>query len=498
MSERIYKLQPNRTIQLRGFNDLGASAALHSATDTSFKVSGVFRDPADFCVLTLYDADNFYEHPALRYLPDTNFAGLTLTFDVRYSGLRNLDSPRYPILDWPYLDVIRPDGTTANIKLFKSDAFVSGTWSPASASFTILDSGLHQWDHLTLWYLNRAFDYVVPQVEFSYVFLNKGEGFTHSITVDGAVYAYVEQAGDADITIAQRIVDALAVCPFVTAARGDNTPEHGSVNQVNLRAVAGDGQPFTVVSTSNPDTQKLYRVSAASIAANLAAQCNATNWVAIGADIPVRAQSSGNVITFTAAKPGVDGNALSMYAVSKNNQLTVAQDLVQFAGGNSDATWCVNIDFSSAGIPDIRKMWLTFAPPLAIGQAFESTEWEVEFTNWNVVGPEAVRALQVAGNGSLRIEETSSACTFDGIWDSEYGFYSLAYAKVSKAANNSIVISYESFVSHDLWIGTSLYADRGAVSVRVDDGPEIDFNTCLKREMIQPLSPVERWLSARP
>ena len=39
MSERIYKLQPNRTIALRGFDDLGASAAIHSATSNSFIVS---------------------------------------------------------------------------------------------------------------------------------------------------------------------------------------------------------------------------------------------------------------------------------------------------------------------------------------------------------------------------------------------------------------------------------------------------------------------------
>ena len=49
MPERIYKLQPNRTLALRGFDGLGASAALHSATVDSFQVSGNFRDTADFC-----------------------------------------------------------------------------------------------------------------------------------------------------------------------------------------------------------------------------------------------------------------------------------------------------------------------------------------------------------------------------------------------------------------------------------------------------------------
>ena len=32
MSERIYKLQPDRTVHLRGFDHLGASAAVHSAS----------------------------------------------------------------------------------------------------------------------------------------------------------------------------------------------------------------------------------------------------------------------------------------------------------------------------------------------------------------------------------------------------------------------------------------------------------------------------------
>ncbi|RPI19165.1 MAG: hypothetical protein EHM65_01645, partial [Acidobacteriales bacterium] len=162
MSERIYKLQPDRTIQLRGFDHLGASAALHSATPSAFKVSGVFRDPADFAVLVLYDADNFYEHPRLKYLPDTDFSGLTLTFDVHYSGLMPLDSPKYPTIDWPFLDVIRPDGSTAKIDLFEHAQQAGGTYTCAEASFVIEDNGLQGYDRLTLWYLNFAFDFMVP------------------------------------------------------------------------------------------------------------------------------------------------------------------------------------------------------------------------------------------------------------------------------------------------------------------------------------------------
>ena len=102
MPERIYKLQPNRTIALRGFDNLGASGAMHSATANSFKVTGNFREAADFCVLMLWDVDDFYEHPSIKYLPDPNFAGLVLTFDVQYTGLQPLDSNKFPTIDWPY------------------------------------------------------------------------------------------------------------------------------------------------------------------------------------------------------------------------------------------------------------------------------------------------------------------------------------------------------------------------------------------------------------
>lgn len=481
--ERIYKLQPNRTIQLRGFNDLGAAAALHSATETGFKVSGVFRDPADFCVLTLYDCDNFFEHPSLKYLPDTNFDGLTLSFDVHYTGLRNLDSPLYPIIDWPFLDVIRPDGTTASVHLFDENALVSGTWTAATANFTVVADRPRQWDRLTLWYLNRAFDYLVPQVSCAYAFSPAGEGTVHSIVVGGDVFSLTELAGESEYSLAARMVAALASCPLVEAKVGDGSPELGWANQVNLRAKVDDGVSFQVSASGTQSEYKLTGVGPNSIAAELVRQCNQTGWDEVGGDIALTAAAVENVITFTAARPGVDGNGLAMYAVSKNPRLTTLEPLVQFSGGSSDATWHVSVDFKTAGIPDVRKMWLTFAPPLSPGRPFEATEWEAVFTNWTLTGPEEVRRLQVAGPGSQRIEESSTLCTYLGNWTSEYGFFSQAYAQVSKAAGNTIRVRYVSEVEHQLWIGTSLYGDRGAATVCIDGGVGIPFNTYLKTDL---------------
>jgi len=61
--DQVRKLQPTRTIQPQGFSDFGAAAALHSASETGFKVSGIFRDAADFAVRILWDRDDFFGHP---------------------------------------------------------------------------------------------------------------------------------------------------------------------------------------------------------------------------------------------------------------------------------------------------------------------------------------------------------------------------------------------------------------------------------------------------
>ena len=49
--EQIVKLQPDRTLYLRGFTGIGSAASLYGCSPIGFNVAGVFRDMADFCVL---------------------------------------------------------------------------------------------------------------------------------------------------------------------------------------------------------------------------------------------------------------------------------------------------------------------------------------------------------------------------------------------------------------------------------------------------------------
>ncbi len=482
MPERIYKLQPNRTMHLRGFDGLGAAAAMHSATADSFKVSGVFRDASDFAVLVLYDADNFFEHPSLRYLPDTRFAGLTLRFDVRYSNLMPIDSPKFPTIDWPYLDVIRADGSSARIRLFDHAQVVDGDYTPASARFVVQDNGLKEFDRLTLWYLNFAFDYMVPKVECAYDFYSAGAGTIHSVTVAGVTYSYQEQPGDSSADVAQGIVNALAGSADVTAWQGDGSPELGPANQVLIRARGVDGSAVEVSSTAGSEVYTLHRVGAETVAAALASQINSVNWEESQVLIGLSAVASGATIEITAARPGYDGNMLRMYAHWKNDRLRTENRTAVFEGGSSDATWRVTLDFAALGIPEIRQMWLTFAPPLTDEPAFSPIEWEAEFTNWTLEGPESLRMLQVAGPGSVRIEDTDPRCQYSGNWTIETGFFSGGQAHVASSANDTLRISYRCFHTHDLYLGTSLYTDRGVVGVRLDGDEETDLNCSLDSE----------------
>lgn len=380
MPERIHKLQPDRTIQLRGFDDLGAAAAIHSATANSFKVSGVFRDAADFAVLVLYDADNFYEHPSIKYLPDTNFDGIVLTFDVHYAGLQPLDSVKYPTISWPFLEVIRPDNTTAQIRLFDYATQVGGAYTKAQATVTVVASGVQPWDRVTLWYLNYAFDYV---------------------------------------------------------ASGGETAEQ--------------------------------------VAAALAAQINGAHYAGGQA---IEALVSGAAITIRAARPGRDGNMITLYTESKTSTLRLTPAVAKLAGGSSDATWRISLDFTALGIPQIRQCWLTFAPELADGAAFTDTEWEATFTNWTVLGEN--KWLQVAGPGSLRIEEGSAACRYAGTsWSQVSGFFSGGFARKTGATGDSVTVQYSMVTPHDLYVGTSLYSNRGLWSILLDGQPLPDLDTYL-------------------
>lgn len=383
-AESIHKLQPNRTIHLRGFDDRGAAAALHATTANSFKVSGVFRDAADFAVLMLWDRDNYFEHARMKYLPDDVFDGVTLTFDAHYEGVQPLDSIKFPTIAWPYLSWIASDGQSGTARIFDykvGSSPISGTYSKASTTVTVTSSPAVIYDRVTIWFRNYAFDYI-----------------------------------------------------------------------------ASGGE------------------SAADVAAALAGQINGAGMD----DSGIEATVAGAVITIRAKRPGRDGNLLRVYCQSKTATLTLTAAAEQLSGGNSNATWRYSIPLDGLGIPTmggqtrIRQLWLTFAPELADAAAYASTEWVATFTNWSVTGANA--ALQVAGPGSVRIGSRDAWVQYSGSsWVEEAsnqpggtGWFYLGFARRANTAGDQVTIQYHCQATHDLYVGTSLYKDRGIVNVSLD------------------------------
>ena len=369
--ETIYKMQPNRGISLRGFSGNGAAAAITQATNDSFIVSGVFRDAADFAVVVIWDRDDFWGHPQHKYLPDPDFTGQVLTFDVLYTDLEPIDSPKNPTIDWPYLDVSFVDGTVQKVNIYANATLQSGTHSKASGTITITTPGAIAYDRVTLWYQNVAFDYI---------------------------------------------------------ASGGET--------------------------------------ASAIAANLASQINSAYY---GGIFTLSASVSANVITITASPAGYDGNMIRMYSIAKNSNLT-ATPFLQLSGGSSNVTWSISLNFNTlfgSKVNQVRQMWFTYAPQLTDSTVYTSQNFTATYTNWTLTPGSA---LKVAGPGSVRLEETDSWVNLIGTWSSTNigGFFSKAFCALSNTIGDSVQVQYNCQYTHNLYLGTALYVDRGQISVTLD------------------------------
>ena len=111
-TEAIHKLEPHRTLYLRGFDRRGCAASLNNASASGFTVSGVFSDQADFAVLVLFDADDQFGHLfTTRYLPDFSLAGVTLDFDLAITNAQNPVSRKYQSVPWGALSYITKSET---------------------------------------------------------------------------------------------------------------------------------------------------------------------------------------------------------------------------------------------------------------------------------------------------------------------------------------------------------------------------------------------------
>src|SRR3954452_20473881 len=103
MPEQLFKLSPHRDLQSY-FNQPSAIAALSGATESTFTLSGCWRQQFDWAVIE-WNRDNTFEHPAFRNLPDGDLSGLQLSYRESRNNCMDVDCDIYPTVDWPYLRI---------------------------------------------------------------------------------------------------------------------------------------------------------------------------------------------------------------------------------------------------------------------------------------------------------------------------------------------------------------------------------------------------------
>jgi hypothetical protein len=498
-TEQIVKFQPDRTLYLRGVDGAGAAAALCQAGPTGFSVCGVFRDMADFCVLVIYDADNTFEHYSVRYLPDFDLSGMVLTFDYTSTGLQPLDSVKYSWIDWGILDLITEAGLPLQVPLFPLATLKSGTFTPASASVNVTaPGGAIIYDRLTLFIDNAGFDFIAAggetaaQVAANLVY----QVNTHNwpVFADSSVSIIATLSGS-QITL-------------TNAQTGTVTTSGTTVTWVS-------GQTFVGLTPGINICLSGFFYTIAEV--NSGTQITLTT-------APAADAGGGTGVKYTAPRGGIDGNSLTAYVLvrSANISLGVDKTVLPFSGGVSDGlTWTVSIDFSNQQgvyqvdathhpINSVRQAWLTFAPQLPANSAYTDTEWTVTFANWGTTDANGIGTLQIAGPDSTRIGNADPGCVYSSPGATDVSIsatdawtvlsannYWRGFSRKSNIENASVTITYSNAQTHDLYLGTSLFTNRGIVNVSVDSDTattldcyvNVDSELVTRRQLRSALAP---------
>src|SRR5271165_262496 len=183
-------------------------------------------------------------------------------------------------------------------------------------------------------------------------------------------------------------------------------------------------------------------------------------------------------LTPTTAATGVNGNRIGVYTYVYGSTEQWDAPWRQMSGGTSPTQWQITLPFASLADPAlgsipataIRKLRWTYSVDLQAG-AFQRTEFQVVVSNWSVTG--TGRAYSIAGPGSRRIEDGSSAIQYTGAWTSGAGNFSGGTIHSTTANGASVACRYTSAQQHSLYLGTRL-ADSGATSIAISvDGQSL-------------------------
>jgi len=371
------------------------------------------------------------------------------------------------------LSKLRPDRDLQCYYLQPSAAAALSATSPTG--FTISGCWRQQFDWAVLeWNRDNVFEHPLlrnlPDGDLSGIHLSYQETRTQCIPMDSNLWPTVDwpylrvwsDAGGVE-TLYQ-----VPLSKYATANGGVYSPPtvqfelQGTVTPDDYIELAWLDQHFNYKMTEGDSLASALTALATIITAN-----QATGFVT--------AAASGNEMALTyLGMPGTNGNRVGVYGtVYGGCTESWAPAWAMFNGGTSPTCWQVGVDFGSLvdinGTPvptsNVRKLRWTWAADLQAG-TFQRTEFSLVVSNWTVTGTNA--AYAVAGPGSLRVEDDSTAVTYQGSWSSARGNFSGGSIHWTTIPGNSVTYLYTALASHSLYLG-SRYADNAAqVTVQID------------------------------
>lgn len=497
MPEAITKLQPDRTLELGFFNHPASNAALHSTTTTGWKLSGKFRMQHDHAIIE-WNKYNRWDHPRLRYLPDGDLSGITLTYDEQRTNCQPMESAAFPYTDWPDLLVwaTPPGGNEVlyRVPLRNYASVVSGSLIAAQASLTI-GGAIAENDVISLTIMSEKYSYTVQAADTLALVaqglaaaVNTGpESRLCDATASGTTVTLIARSPGRD---GNAIAMQVTLYHLATKAKGRLTYS-GAVqySPASTATSSVDGAPYSAAAVSPDALDDLV----GRLAQNMQGDPKVD-----------AASAAGGIINLTAKNAGEGGNSIALTAGGSNGisgavttpmsggagdgaptVITVTPMQAALSDGSSAVTWRVTLPFGALldnlgnAVPstNIRRLRWTYSPPLRAPEVFNGSaefvplDFEVIVTNWSAAGTGT--AAKVAGPLSHRIEgeDPGGGVTFSGAgWAVQQGNVSAENMSYTSTGGNYVEIAYTHPAAHDLYLGTQRTFDSAIVQVQIDGG----------------------------
>ena len=363
---------------------------------------------------------------------------------------------------------------------FERPSAIAALSKATSDGFEISGSWRQQFDWAVIeWNRDNVFEHplfrYLPDGDLSGLTLSYEEERTNCIGLDSDLYPTVDWPYLriwADTVTGEDI--------FRIPLRAHATPISGGYSnataEFELKGTPVGGEYVGLTWLGEHHTHQLYgsdTLEAAVTAISVSINAFSTQMVAstTGTKIMLTYVGEGNSVS--TSEVGLNGNRIGAYGQTTTTSMSWDPSNKVFEGGTSPVKWKVIVDFASLidklgrVVPTnkIRKMRWTYSADLQTG-AFKRSDFLVKISNWAVTGSN--RGYFVAGPGSRRIEDDSTAVGYTGAWTYGRGNFSGGTIQYTTISGNSVRIGYTCPLNHQLWLGTRYVPAGALITMKID------------------------------